>query len=130
MVPRDAYFAIADEAKRQGLSFVGHVPELISAVEASDAGQRSMEHSMGIWQSCSTTEPELRKSMTEALKDTKTAPHYIFARMSFGLPPRGTLDSFSDAKLHSFSNALRETGLRKCRLWSKNSLSRWSSPTA
>jgi imidazolonepropionase-like amidohydrolase len=98
LVPRDAYFAIVDEAKRQGLPFVGHVPELISAVEASDAGQRSMEHSMGIWQSCSSAEPELRKSMTEALKDTKTTPHYIFARMSFGLPPRGTLDTFSDAK--------------------------------
>ena len=43
-VPRDAYFAIADEAKRQGLPFFGHVPELISAVEASDAGQCSMMH--------------------------------------------------------------------------------------
>ena len=97
-VPRDAYFAIAEEAKRQGLPFVGHVPELISAVEASDAGQRSMEHSMGIWQSCSSAEPELRKSMTEALMDYKTAPGYIFARVEFGLPPRGTLDTFSDQK--------------------------------
>ena len=97
-VPRDAYFAIAEEAKRQGLPFVGHVPELISAVEASDAGQRSMEHSMGIWQSCSSAEPELRKSMTEAMKDYKTAPGYIFARVEFGLPPRGTLDTFSDRK--------------------------------
>jgi imidazolonepropionase-like amidohydrolase len=97
-VPRDAYFAIADEAKRQGLSFVGHVPELISAEEASDAGQRSMEHSMGIWQSCSTAEPELRKSMTEAMKDYKAAPGYIFARVEFGLPPRGTLNTFSDEK--------------------------------
>lgn len=98
LVPRDLYFAIADETKREGLSFVGHVPELISAVEASDAGQRSMEHSMGIWQSCSTAEPELRKSMTEALKDYKTTPKYVFARLSFGLPPRGTLDTFSDTK--------------------------------
>jgi imidazolonepropionase-like amidohydrolase len=98
MVPRDAYFAIADEAKRQGLPFVGHVPELISAAEASDAGQRSMEHSMGIWQSCSTAEPELRKSMAEALKDTKTTPGCIFARVNFGLPPRGTLDTFNNAK--------------------------------
>jgi imidazolonepropionase-like amidohydrolase len=97
-VPRDAYFAIADEARRQGLSFVGHVPELITAVEASDAGQRSMEHSMGIWQSCSTAEPELRKSMTEAMKDYKTAPGYILARVEFGLPPRGSLDTFSDEK--------------------------------
>jgi len=98
MVRRDAYFAIADEAKRQGLPFVGHVPELITAVEASDAGQRSMEHSMGIWQSCSSAEPELRKSMTEVLRDTETTPNYVFARMSFGLPPRGTLDTFSDTK--------------------------------
>jgi hypothetical protein len=53
---------------------------------------------MGIWQSCSTAEPELRKSMAEALKDTKTTPDYVFARLGFGLPPRGTLDTFSDAK--------------------------------
>src|SRR5277367_4741201 len=87
LVPRDAYFAIADEAKRQGMPFVGHVPELISAAEASDAGQGSMEHSMGIWQSCSTAEPELRKSMAEALRDADTTPDFIFARISFGLPP-------------------------------------------
>jgi len=97
-VPRDAYFAIADEAKRQGLPFVGHVPELITAVEASDAGQRSMEHSMGIWQSCSTAEAELRKFMAEALRDPKTTPDYIWGRVEFGLPPRGTLDTFSGEK--------------------------------
>ena len=44
LVPRDAFFAIADEAKKQNLSVVGHVPESVSATEASDAGQRSMEH--------------------------------------------------------------------------------------
>src|SRR5271165_3289851 len=88
-VPRDAYFAIVVEAKRQGMPFAGHVPELVSAVEASDAGQRSLEHSMGIWQSCSSAELELRKTTTEALRDFKTTPHYIFDRVGFGLPPRG-----------------------------------------
>ena len=97
-VPRDAYFAIADEAKRQALPFVGHVPELITAVEASDAGQRSMEHLMGIWQSCSTIEAELRKSMAEALRDPKTTPDSVWGRVEFGLPPRGTLDTFSGDK--------------------------------
>jgi imidazolonepropionase-like amidohydrolase len=97
-VPRDAYFAIVAEAKNQGLPFVGHVPELISAVEASDAGQRSMEHTMGIWQSCSSAEPEIRKSMTEALKNLKTTPQYVFDRVGFGLPPRGTLATFNDEK--------------------------------
>jgi imidazolonepropionase-like amidohydrolase len=48
LLPRDAYFAIADEAKRQGLSFVGHVPSSVSPAEASDAGQKSIEHLTGI----------------------------------------------------------------------------------
>jgi imidazolonepropionase-like amidohydrolase len=109
-VPRDAYFAIADEAKRQGLPFVGHVPELITAVEASEAGQRSMEHSMGIWQSCSTAEPELRKFMAEALRDPKTTPDYIWGRVEFGLPPRGTLDTFSGDKASQLFDRFARNG--------------------
>ncbi len=42
--PRDAYFAIADEAKRQGLPFAGHVPAAVTIAEAVEAGQRSIEH--------------------------------------------------------------------------------------
>jgi imidazolonepropionase-like amidohydrolase len=41
---RDAYLAIAAEAKRRGIPFSGHVPRSVTAVEASDAGQRSFEH--------------------------------------------------------------------------------------
>jgi len=43
-LPRETYFAIADECKRQGLAFAGHVPSSVSAEEASNAGQRSIEH--------------------------------------------------------------------------------------
>lgn len=43
-VPRDAYFAIADESKKVGLPFVGHLPGSVRVVEASNAGQRSLEH--------------------------------------------------------------------------------------
>lgn len=128
LVPRNAYFAIADETKQQGISFVGHIPELVSAVEESDAGQRSVEHSMGIWQSCSTAEPELRKSMAEALKDTKTTPDYIFARLGSDYLPAERLIPSAMQRLHSFLNALRETGLGRCRPSSMNSHSRYSSP--
>ena len=38
-VPREAYFAIADESKKVGISFVGHVPSEVNAIEASNAGQ-------------------------------------------------------------------------------------------
>src|SRR5215475_236748 len=37
---RESFFAIIDEAKRQGLTFVGHVPGAVSASEASELGQR------------------------------------------------------------------------------------------
>jgi len=43
-VPRDAYFAIAEESKKVGLPFVGHIPGSVRVVEASNAGQHSLEH--------------------------------------------------------------------------------------
>ena len=45
--PREPYFAIAAEAKKLGIPFGGHVPEAVSAEEASDAGQRTFEHLTG-----------------------------------------------------------------------------------
>jgi hypothetical protein len=60
-LPRDAYFAIIDQAKRDGLSVVGHVPESITTMEASGAGQKSIEHLGTILQGCSTIEDELRR---------------------------------------------------------------------
>jgi len=47
-VPRDAYFAIAAEAKKENIPFVGHVPLSVTATEASDAGQKSIEHFEGV----------------------------------------------------------------------------------
>src|SRR5688572_9728116 len=41
LVPRPAYFALADEAKKRGIAFAGHVPFFVGAAEASDAGQKS-----------------------------------------------------------------------------------------
>jgi len=47
-VPRDAYFALVDEARKSGLPVEGHVPESITAAEASVAGQKSIEHLTGV----------------------------------------------------------------------------------
>jgi hypothetical protein len=52
-IPRDAFYALADEAKKQGLPFVGHVPHSVSALEASDAGQKCIEHLNGVLEACS-----------------------------------------------------------------------------
>jgi hypothetical protein len=46
VLPREAYFGIAGEAHRQGITFAGHVPRAVSVAEASDAGQASIEHQL------------------------------------------------------------------------------------
>lgn len=62
-LPRDVYFAIADEARKRGIPFEGHVPELITAAEASNAGQRSIEHLTRIANSCSKEEQSIDSEM-------------------------------------------------------------------
>jgi len=61
LIPRDAVFAIADEATKQGVSFVGHVPDAVRASEASNAGQKSFEHLIGIFEGSSPMEDEFIK---------------------------------------------------------------------
>jgi len=56
---RDAYFAIADVCRREHITFVGHVPGHVTAAEASDAGQKSIEHLTGVLRACSNDEPLL-----------------------------------------------------------------------
>ena len=60
---RDTFLAIAAEAHKQNIPIAGHVPFSVSALEASDAGQKSLEHLWGIYLSCSSREDELRSEM-------------------------------------------------------------------
>ncbi|MGH9866472.1 MAG: amidohydrolase family protein, partial [Candidatus Acidiferrales bacterium] len=69
LLNRESYFAIADEAKKDGLPFVGHVPFTVSAADASDAGQKSIEHSDGILLASSTKESELREQLLKELRE-------------------------------------------------------------
>ncbi|HEX5705361.1 MAG TPA: amidohydrolase family protein [Pyrinomonadaceae bacterium] len=71
LVPRPAYFALADEAKKRGIPFAGHVPISVTASEASDAGQKSIEHMEGILLGCSAEELELKKIIEASIKDAK-----------------------------------------------------------
>lgn len=64
LLPRDAYFAIADEAKKLKIPFAGHVPDSVTPAEASDAGQASEEHLLQIVEACSDREA-ITKRMAE-----------------------------------------------------------------
>ncbi len=56
VISRGAYLAAAVEAHKQGLPIVGHVPDKVRIAEAIAAGQKSIEHLMGIFEGCSTEE--------------------------------------------------------------------------
>ena len=56
VISRDAYLAAASEAHKQGLPIVGHVPDKVRLKEVVEAGQKSIEHLMGIFEGCSTEE--------------------------------------------------------------------------
>src|SRR5437899_256729 len=67
LIPRDAVFAIADEAKKQQIPFEGHVPDSVRASEMSEAGMKSFEHLIGIFEGSSLAEEEfLKGNKTEA----------------------------------------------------------------
>jgi imidazolonepropionase-like amidohydrolase len=93
-LPREAYLAIADEAKKQGLPFAGHLPESVSAAEASDLGQKSIEHLTGVELACSDREDELRREAVAALAkaDNQSAMELL------GRIGAQAADSFSDKK--------------------------------
>jgi hypothetical protein len=56
VISHDAYLAAASEAHKQGLPIVGHVPDKVRLKEVVEAGQKSIEHLMGIFEGCSTEE--------------------------------------------------------------------------
>ncbi len=61
VISHDAYLAAAAEAHKQGLPIVGHVPDKVRIREVVEAGQKSIEHLMGIFEGCSTEEGKFIK---------------------------------------------------------------------
>lgn len=70
LLPRDAYFAIAEEANKQHIPFAGHVPAQISIVEAARAGQKSQEHLYGFLEAASDSADYFMQVIQEKIIDT------------------------------------------------------------
>lgn len=69
MVPDEAYFARTDETSRIDLPFAGLVPVKVQASEASDTGQKRIDHccASSVLDECSAREKELRTRMLTEL---------------------------------------------------------------
>jgi cytosine/adenosine deaminase-related metal-dependent hydrolase len=101
LLSRESYFAIAAEAREQGLPFAGHVPLSVKTDEAAAAGQRTLEHEGGIPIASSTREEELRRQLAEFRPPTpgqRTAPPLSAAVLR---------QAFNSQKLSALAERLR-----------------------
>ena len=80
-VPRAAYLAIADEAKKLGIPFDGHVPDAVRASEAVAAGQRTFEHLIGIFEA-STPDEDLFLARRYGAGQDSSANKFLAAFLS------------------------------------------------
>jgi len=106
-VSREAYFAVADEARKRGMVLVGHVPPAVTAFEAAEAGQKSVEHLAGVIQSLSSKEDEIRAMTFPPPKPGD------FSAIPARLAIRGTLalDTQDPARLDRLSAAFVRNGV-------------------
>jgi hypothetical protein len=73
-LPRKAFAAAAREARARRIDLVGHVPLTVRVLEASEAGQRSIEHMTGVTLGCSLREEELLAQLRAAVKAGRLDP--------------------------------------------------------
>lgn len=97
---RESYFAITDEARRKNIPVVGHVPFVVTAAEASAAGQKSIEHVHAVPLACSSREEELRADLVTAPNSWKIwNPIYLKA-----------YETYSDDKCHRLVEEFHQNG--------------------
>jgi hypothetical protein len=70
---RTAFHAIADEARRQGLPFGGHCPDVVPIAEAAAVGMRSFEHLDGVWWSTSSRRRDIERELAAITIDPADA---------------------------------------------------------
>ena len=101
LLPREAYLAIAEAANERDLVFAGHVPIVVTAAEASDAGQRSIEHyTDSMLPYCSTDEDEILVTLRAAAAGPD--PVQTYAAAFFGTLPR-FLDTIDPGKVEALA---------------------------
>jgi tetratricopeptide (TPR) repeat protein len=113
-LPREEYFAIADEAQKQNIAFAGHVPIAVSAEEASNAGQKSFEHLLGILPACSTRSAELTDAARADLADDLAAERPAFWGAHTKASRQLMLDTYSPEKAAALFATLKKNGTWQC----------------
>ena len=67
-LPREAYFALVERARKYYSPVAGYIPGSVTVLEAIDARQKSIEHMSGILMACSSDEAKLSKQHAFAIE--------------------------------------------------------------
>src|SRR5215469_6522581 len=94
-LPREEYFAIADEAKKQGIQFAGHVPFTVTPEQASRAGQKSFEHLAGLLPACSTRNKEFFQAAQADLTEERSTGKPTFWGSRYKSMRQAEIDDYS-----------------------------------
>lgn len=124
-IPHDIYVAVADQARLDHIPFVGHIPPTVLPEEASDLGQRSIEHLggrfWGVLIGASTRELELHAEEVQmkvqmsqdvlADLELKEPPPYPNMRSQF---TRKLLESYDDRKATALIARFQKNNTWEC----------------
>ncbi|MFC2142319.1 amidohydrolase family protein [Acidobacteriota bacterium] len=107
----NVFFAIADRSKKLGIPFAGHLPWRVTLLEASNAGQKSIEHliSEDLYLACSSLEDEIHKEWIENIQN-----NIPFNRTKEAENKRKIKESYDDSKAKSLFASLRENNTWFC----------------
>lgn len=100
-IPRESFFTLMQEARSAGIAVAGHKPVRVSAIEASNAGMKSLEHAKFLfWDSFSGS--EALQNHPDPLSTYNTALR------------RKMLDEHDTVKLFKIFAAFKENGTWYC----------------
>ncbi len=117
---RDAYLALVDEATALGQEVHGHVPDAMTALEVSAAGQRTLEHVSpalpsdgALLFSCSSREDELRRELAAiaTAREAEDADRHQLAERDRNLK-RALIESYDPEKAAALAATLTAHGAR------------------
>lgn len=108
-VPREAFFALAEQAKQRGIAVDGHVPNSVRPEEAAGAGLRTEEHLTGMQFGCSTHADSVRAELERG--KTRRPATYLEGYSAYLRLERALYDTRDPALCVATAEAYRRNGV-------------------
>jgi len=92
---RESYFAILDEAKRDAIPVAGHLPAVIRVREASEAGQRTLEHGLPLAGASTVEEAYVKQAADRSVfEEAMRTKNFVLIPRTIARDNKNMLDHF------------------------------------